>query len=168
MKTRQITEMGLLLAVALVFSYLESCLPVMIAVPGVKLGLANMITMLILYHRNTKTAFLFMIVRVLLSGFLFSGSAGILYSFAGGALSIVAMFLLKKCPLFSVLGVSMGGAVFHNVGQIMIAMVLLDTAQMLYYLPVLLVSGTLTGFLIGFLTHFIIKKYHNIFEGTDF
>ena len=162
MKTRRITEYGMLLAISLVLAYLETLLPVRVAVPGVKLGLANVMTMLLLYNRGFRDTFFFMIIRVVLAGFLFSGVSGILYSFAGGVFSICIMSILKRFPIFSVMGVSMAGAIFHNVGQILVAVFVVDNIHILYYLPVLCVTGTITGFLIGYLTFLLIKKYNQV------
>ena len=133
MRTKKITQMGLFLATALVLSYLESLLPVVIAVPGVKIGLANIITMLLLYQYGGRRAFLFMVVRVVLSGFLFSGMAGIVYSLAGGICCIVVMELIRKIPYCSILGVSMAGAVSHNFGQILVAWLVMANSHILYY-----------------------------------
>lgn len=162
MSTKKITEFGLLLAVSLILSYLESLLPVMIAVPGVKLGLANVVTMLILYRSDIKITFFFMTLRVVIAGFLFSGISGIIYSFVGGIFCIAVMSLLKKCSLFSTLGVSMAGAVFHNLGQIVIAFLVMENAHIFYYFPVLCLTGTVSGFLIGYITHLLLKQYNKI------
>lgn len=162
MKTKQITECGLLLALSLILSYLESLLPVMIAVPGVKLGLANIITMLLLYRFGGKTAFFFMTLKVILAGLLFSGVAGIIYSFAGGMCCIILMSIAKKCPFFSTLGVSMIGAMAHNAGQLVIALFVMENANILYYLPVLAVTGMITGMMIGYLSSLIYKQYMKI------
>lgn len=159
MRTVRITELGMLLAISLVLAYLESLLPVMIAVPGVKIGLANIITMLLLYNRKLRVTFFFMTLRVILAGFLFSGVSGILYSFAGGVCCIGIMSILKRISIFSVMGVSMAGAIFHNIGQIMIAVFVVENVHVVYYLPVLCVSGTVSGFLIGYITYFVTKHY---------
>lgn len=162
MKTIRITELGMLLAISLVLSYLETLLPVMVAVPGVKIGLANIITMVLLYNRNLRGTFLFMVIRVVLAGFLFSGVSGILYSLAGGMCCISIMSILKRFSIFSVMGVSMAGAVFHNIGQILVAVLVMENMHILYYLPVLCVSGTLSGLLIGYITYFIVKHYSRV------
>lgn len=158
METKKITQLGLFLAVSLVLSYFESVLPVMIAVPGVKLGLANIVTMLLLYRYGVGKAFIFMMVRVLLSGFLFSGVTGIIYSFAGGVLCIAIMGCLRKLPFFSMLGVSMTGAVFHNLGQIIVAWFVMENAHILYYFPVLCISGLISGLVIGFVSQLLIER----------
>ncbi|MBQ9983163.1 MAG: Gx transporter family protein [Lachnospiraceae bacterium] len=164
MKTSRIAEFGMLLALALVLSYLESLIPVVIAVPGVKLGLANIMTILILYRMNGRFAFFFMTARVLLTGFLFAGISTILYSFVGGLFCILVMSVLKKSSFFSVLGVSMAGAVFHNVGQILVAILIMENAHILYYLLVLCVTGMASGLAIGYLAHLLMKQYNKIYE----
>ena len=160
--TKKVTEFGLLLAVSLIFSYLETLIPVFVAVPGVKIGLANMITLIILYREGGKLAFFFMLLRVFLAGFLFSGASGIIYGLAGGICSIIVMFFLKKCSCFSVIGVSITGGIFHNLGQIMIAMLVMENVQILYYFSVLLVSGTVTGFFVGYLSYLMFKQLNKI------
>lgn len=163
MNTRRITEFGLLLAVSLVLAYFETLLPVMIAVPGVKLGLANIVTMLVLYRWGAKYAIFFMALRVAMAGFLFSGVTGIIYSFSGGILCIAAMYIIKKFPFFSTMGVSMTGAVFHNLGQILIAVFVMENIHILYYFPVLCLTGLLSGFAIGYMSGLLIKRFLNIF-----
>jgi heptaprenyl diphosphate synthase len=162
MKTKQITELGFLLAVSLVLSYLEGLLPVMVAVPGVKLGLANVITMVVLYHFGSKKAFLFMSLRVVLAGLMFSGMAGIVYSFAGGLCCIFIMSILKNIKIFSMLGVSMAGAIFHNLGQIIVAFFVMENAHILYYFPVLCVSGVITGLIVGYVSALVIGRIDKI------
>lgn len=163
MNTKRITEFGLLLSVSLVLAYFESLLPVMIAVPGVKLGLANIVTMLVLYRSGLKNAFFFMALRVVTAGILFSGITGILYSFAGGLLSILVMGLAKRFSFFSAFGVSILGAVFHNAGQIIIAVFVIENIHVLYYFPILCLSGILSGFLTGYLSFLLFQKYNKFF-----
>ena len=158
MSTKKITEFGLLLAVSLILSYLESLLPVMIAIPGVKLGLANVVTMLILYRADGGKAFLFMTIRVVLTGFLFSGIAGIIYSFAGGLFCILAMSLASQFSFFSTLGVSMTGAVFHNLGQLIIAVYVMENVNILYYFPVLCLTGVISGLAVGYVSELLIRQ----------
>lgn len=164
MKTKQITQLGLLLSISLVLGYLESLLPVMVAVPGVKIGIANIVTMLVLYNMGGKQAFFIMLLRVVIAGFLYSGVAGILYGFMGGVFCIVAMAWLRRIPIFSILGVSMAGAVFHNAGQIMTAVLVMKNTGVIYYLPILCISGVLSGLGVGFLSHFLIKWYSQNFS----
>ena len=157
MKTKQITQLGMLLSISLVLGYLESLLPVMAAVPGVKIGLANIVTMLVLYRYGGRQAFFIMLLRVTMAGFLYSGVTGILYGLMGGVCCLIVMALLKRCPLFSILGVSMAGAVSHNAGQIIAAVLVMENAAIFYYLPILCISGILSGLLIGYLSHLLIK-----------
>lgn len=164
MKTSHIAEFGILLALALVLSYLESLIPVVVAVPGVKLGLANIVTILILYRMNNRTTFLFMTARVLLTGFLFAGMSTILYSFVGGLFCILGMSLLKNSSSFSVLGVSMAGAIFHNVGQILVAILVMENVRIAYYLLVLCVTGMVSGIVVGYLAHLLLKQYNRMYE----
>ncbi len=161
MRTKHITQFGLFLAVALVLSYLETLLPVVVAVPGVKIGLANIVTMLFLYEYGTGRAFVFMTARVVLTGFLFSGVSGIIYSFAGGLACILVMSIVRRIPACSILGVSMAGAVAHNFGQIIVAWFMMDNAHILYYFPVLCVTSLVTGIFIGFLSNILVERLHS-------
>ncbi|MGN0155169.1 MAG: Gx transporter family protein [Lachnospiraceae bacterium] len=158
MSTKKITEFGLLLTVSLVLSYLESLIPVMVAVPGVKMGLANIVTMVVLYRYDGKNAFFFMTLRVVLAGVLFSGITGIAYSFAGGLFCIVVMGILMKFPFFSILGISMAGAVSHNFGQIVVACFVMENAHILYYFPALCISGLITGLVVGYVSSLLIQQ----------
>lgn len=150
--------MGMLLALALVMSYLETLIPVFIAVPGMKIGLANIVTMFVLYRYSFVHTVSFMTIRVIIAGVLFSGVFGIIYSLFGGLLCIFVMSILKKCKYVSMLGVSMTGAVFHNIGQILVAIFLLETKQIMYYFPVLCVTGLLSGLFVGFVSHLLIRR----------
>ena len=163
MQTKKLTELGLLLAVSLVLSYFESLIPAFIPIPGVKLGLANVVTLLVLYQNGGRQAFVFTLLRVVLSGFLFSGVSGIMYGLAGGMCSLFVMSRLLKCPAFSVLGISAAGGISHNLGQIIVAVLVMENVQLFYYFAVLLLSGTLSGFLIGYLGFWLFKQYHRIF-----
>ena len=129
--------------------YVEMLIPVPVPIPGVKLGLANVIIIIMMYFMDTKSAFFVSLIRVVLSGLLFAGFAGLLYSLAGAMLSFAVMALLKKTDKFSIVGVSIAGGVFHNVGQIIVAALAVENVKMAYYLPFLLVSGVVTGMLIG-------------------
>ena len=161
MKNR-VAYFGVFTALALIFSYVESLIPIQLGVPGVKLGLANLIIVIALYKMRLSEVFLLSIVRILLSGFLFGNYFSILYSLAGGLLSLAVMALLKKTGDFSVMGISMAGGVFHNVGQLVVAMMVVETFSVGYYLPVLLVAGLVTGFLIGVAAGEMLKRLVNI------
>lgn len=153
---------GVFTALALIFSYIESLIPFQFGIPGVKLGLANLIIVTALYKMELKETYLLSVVRVLVSGFLFGNYFSILYSLAGGLLSLSVMALLKKQGGFSVMGVSVAGGVFHNIGQLAVAMLVVETYSVMYYLPVLLIAGLITGFLIGAVSAEVLKRLGNI------
>lgn len=156
--SRKTAFCGLVLALALMAGYVESLIPVAIAIPGIKLGGANSVILILLYMVGVKESFIVNISRVVLSGFLFGSMSSILYSLSGAILSLLIMTLLKKTDRFSISGVSMAGGVAHNIGQLTIAALVLETSAVWYYLPVLIISGSLTGLLIGFLTGEIRKR----------
>lgn len=149
MNSRKVAQYGLFAALAILMGYVEMLIPLPLLVPGMKLGLANVIIVIVLYHMGAKAAFFISLVRVLLSGLLFQGFAGLLYSLAGALLSLAVMVLLKKTGKVSITGVSVMGGVFHNVGQIIVAAAVVENIKMAYYLPFLLVTGVVTGFVIG-------------------
>ena len=151
MKTKKIAYLGLLIALAFVFSYIEFLIPVNIGVPGAKLGLANLVIIVAMYTLNEKDAFVLSMIRIVLVGFTFANLASMLYSLAGGILSYVAMVIAKRTQKLSITGVSVIGGVFHNVGQIIMAIWVVKTASLVYYLPVLMVSGIVAGVAIGVL-----------------
>ena len=149
---------GVFTALALIFSYIELLIPINFGIPGAKLGLANLIIVIVLYKAEWKEALLLSVVRIILSGFLFGNLFGILYSLAGGVLSLAVMALLKKTQIFSIIGVSMAGGVSHNVGQLIMAMLVVETYAVGYYLPVLLIAGLITGTLIGIAGREMLKR----------
>lgn len=158
MKTKRLTTLGLLMALAFVLSYVEYLLPLNIGIPGAKVGLANLVVMVALYSIGSKDALLLSFVRVLLVGFTFGNMAMMLYSMAGAALSFLAMLLFKRTKLFTATGVSVIGGVFHNVGQIIVAIFVLETASLIYYLPFLIIIGTVSGVVIGIISRMIITR----------
>lgn len=159
---RKVAYFGVLTALALIFSYVEHLIPLPIGVPGIKLGLANLIVLVTLYKMGGKEAFLLSVMRVVLSSFMFGNLFVILYSMAGGVLSFMVMYLLKRTTWFSVIGVSMAGGVFHNMGQLLIAGIVVESFSVFYYLPVLIFAGILTGILIGFLAKEMLKRLSKI------
>ncbi len=161
MKNR-VAYFGVFTALALMFSYIETMIPIQFGVPGIKLGFANIMIVIMLYKSSAKEALLLSIVRIMLSGFLFGNLSSILYSIAGGVLSLGIMTLLKKQGSFSVIGVSVAGGVSHNVGQLIVAMLVVETYQVGYYFPVLLVAGVLTGLGIGVVSQEVLKRIRNI------
>ncbi len=149
MNSRKIAYCALLSAVALLLSYVERLLAIPMIIPGMKLGLANVAVLIALYLFDSKTAFGISLLRILLSGFLFTGFASFLYSAAGAILSFAAMRAFQKTKRFSMVYVSIIGGINHNIGQMVIACLVVENIKLLYYLPILLVLGAVTGFLTG-------------------
>lgn len=151
--------MGLCTAVALVFAYVESLIPPLYAaVPGIKLGLPNIVIIFVLYRLGLPEAATVSFVRILAVSLLFGNPMTFAYSVAGGALSLLVMTVLKKLDILSTVGVSVAGGVFHNVGQILTAMLLLGTAELGYYLIVLAVTGTVSGIFVGLCGSFAVNR----------
>ena len=142
---------ALILSLALGFSYVEAILPAAPGIPGIKLGIANLVVIIAMYRLDSRYALTINLIRIFLAGFMFSGLYGAIYSLCGCILSFAVMCLLKKSDAFSVVGVSMGGGVAHNIGQLSIAAILVSSPQIFYYLPVLIISGTVSGISIGWL-----------------
>lgn len=157
-KGKKIAYAGLLTALAFVCSYVETLLPVSIGIPGAKLGLANLVILTCLYAMGEKPALLLSFVRILLVGFTFGNLASMLYSVAGAFLSYLVMVLAKKSGKFSITGVSVLGGIFHNFGQILVAIWVLETGSLIYYFPVLLLTGTIAGTVIGILGGKMVKR----------
>jgi heptaprenyl diphosphate synthase len=155
---RTLSKNAFLLALMLVLGYLEQLLVVLPGLPGVKLGLANTVLLYALYLSTPQTAALLLLAKVLLSGLLFAGFTGFAYSLVGGALALGAMFLLYKRKSFGVVGVSVFGALFHNLGQSAVAGILLGWNLTVIYLPILLASAIITGMLTGLLARAILPK----------
>ena len=146
----KLTIMGMLLALALIMSYIETLIPMPLPVPAMKLGLPNLIIVLILYKFGAGYAILINVMRIIISGFAFGGLSAVLFSLSGAAFSFLAMLLLKKLNIFSISGVSIAGGVFHNAGQLLVAALMVKTSQVVYFIPPLMVMGCITGLAIGF------------------
>ena len=158
-KTRKIAFLGLFTALAMLLSYVEAISPVLItAIPGIKMGLPNVVVIFVLYRFGAWEAALVSAVRVMVVSMLFGNPMTFIYSIAGAALSLAVMVVLKKMNFLSCVGVSVAGGVFHNVGQILVAMALLGTSAMVYYLVALAISGIISGILIGLCGALMIKK----------
>ena len=156
-----LTLCGLLTAMMLVLGFIESLLPVATAVPGVKLGLSNGVLMFALYMLDAPTAFLLMLLKVVLSGLLFGGVSAMMYAMAGGVASMLVMILFKRFN-FSMLFVSMLGAVAHNAAQVLLAMIVLHTRQLLYYLAVLTLIALVTGAVTGIAAQATVKHIRKL------
>ena len=158
MKTRNVTLMAMTVAVAMILSFVESQIPAFVAIPGVKMGLANIAVVFALYKMGWKEAVGISLIRVFLVSLLFGTGASFFYSMAGAALSLVGMIVLKATGRFSAVAVSVTGGVLHNVGQIGMACLLLGTNAILYYLPFLFLSGILAGIVIGVVAAILVKR----------
>lgn len=157
-KTRHLAFSAMFAALALIFSYVEALIPIPIPVPGVKLGIANLVIIIALYRMGFKYAFSINCVRIVIAGLLFSGVFGMIYSFAGGILSLCVMYLLKRTKLFSMVGVSMAGGVMHNLGQLIAACLIVSTSSLMSYFSVLLFTGLIGGILVGIPAYIIEKR----------
>ena len=157
-KTKRLALMGLLTALGLIIGYIEFLIPIPLGIPGVKPGFANIVIVWALYSLGSWEALMINGMRIFLSGFLFGNFSMILYSLAGAAVSFLCMCLAKKSGLFSMAGVSMIGGVMHNMGQLLVAMAVLETVSLVYYGPVLLAAGVITGLLIGIVTGEVKKR----------
>ena len=163
---KRIALCGVMTALALVFGYIEHLVPFPIGIYGIKIGLANLVVVVMLYTMNWQSALIINLVRIFISFLLFGSATSLIYSLCGGILSFLVMMLIKsiKKPSFSVVGVSICGAICHNIGQILAAIFLLDELRIGFYLPVLIAVGALTGTLIGLvalpiINHPIFKKF---------
>ncbi len=157
-KLRLITTLGVAAAAAMVLSFVETLIPTPFAVPGIKLGLANLIGIFLLMKLDWKAAASVTAIRVLLSALLFGSAASLAYSAAGALLSVVTMSVLKRTGVFSTVGISIAGAVSHNAGQILMAVILLSTKEIVFWLPPLVISGAVTGLATGLAGALLVKK----------
>ncbi len=157
-KAKKTAFYGMFLALALVAGYVEQLIPINLGIPGVKLGLANIVTMVLLYTVGTRAAAGITAIRILLSGILFGTGFSIVYSAAGAVLSILVMVFLKNTKKFSYVSVSVAGGVFHNVGQILVAILVLETNALVYYLPILIISGVVAGIVIGIISGLLMRR----------
>ena len=155
---------AMFLALALILSYVESLIPFFCGVPGMKLGLPNLVIVMILYCMGTKEAYLISIVRVLLSGFLFGNLFSIGYSLAGAMLSLTIMMLLKRTGKLKVITVSAIGGICHNIGQLIVASLVVESYNIFYYTPVLLIAGLITGIIIGVISQEMILRLGRLFK----
>ena len=158
MKAKRVTFLGLSIALAMILSFVESQIPALVAIPGIKVGLPNIVMVFLLYRVGWKETVLVSIIRIILVSMLFGNIQTMTFSIAGAVLSLLGMILLKKINLFSSITVSIVGGILHNVGQIAAACLWTQTIQVAYYLPVLLVSGTVAGAIIGFVAGMLVKR----------
>jgi heptaprenyl diphosphate synthase len=156
----RVAFLGLFTAFAMILSFVESQIPTFVAIPGIKLGLPNIAIIIILYKFGYKEAITVSLLRVLLTSLLFGTVLSMLYSIAGAVLSFIAMILFKK--FLSIVTVSVIGGVCHNIGQIVVACLVTETAQLMYYLPVLIISGVIAGIVVGLVAALSYKKIEAI------
>ncbi len=155
---KKLSMLGILLALSLVLSYIDSLISASIALPGVKLGIANISVLLLIYTSGAKSAFLLSALRVLLASMLFSGFSGLAMSAAGAILSFIIMFICSKASCISVIGASVAGGILHNIGQLAAAGILSGAASLLGYLPLLMISGLICGLLTGISASAVLKN----------
>ena len=167
MKTRKVARIGMLMALAMILSYVESLFPAFVAIPGVRIGLANLAVIFALYTLGFGEAFAISLLRVVLSSLLFGTVLSLAYSAAGAVLSIIVMSLLKRTRLFVVAAVSVCGAVSHNLGQIGVACLILNAKGLLYYIPVLVISGVASGLIIGLTASVLLNRIGSGQEGIE-
>lgn len=158
MRTERLAKMGLLLALGMILSYVEALFPIAPSMPGVKIGLANMLVILLLYSYGWKYGAVYQFSRIFLTAMLFGNLFSCLYSLAGAVLSMAVMMGLKKVDFLDTAGVSMAGGIAHNIGQLIIAYFVVQNAAVGWYLPVLLITGTLSGYVIGFISEILLKR----------
>ena len=158
-KSKATAFLGVFTAVALILAYVEFLLPPLFpSIPGIKMGLPNIIIVFLLYRRSAYSAIAVSLLRIVLVTMLFGNVMALMYSLAGGILSLLIMILLRRLNFLSTVGVSVAGGVSHNVGQVIMAMLLLETAELGYYLVVLIITGIIAGVFIGLCGSVLIKK----------
>lgn len=162
-KIKRLCVLALMIALAFTLSYLETLVPINFGVPGIKLGLANIVVLTALYIMNPKDAAIIAVVRIILSGLLFSGAFSMIFSLVGGLLSFAVMLIMKKSEKLSLIGVSALGGTVHNLGQITVAALVMQTYRIIWYFPILMISGLATGIINGIICSLIIPaiKKHN-------
>ena len=149
--TKRVAYCAMLTALAMIFGYVEALIPFGFGIPGVKLGLANIVIVLALYMLPACQVFAIQLMRIVLVSFLFGNLSMMLYSLAGGMLSLVVMLLLNRRDVFSITGVSIAGGVSHNIGQLIVAALVVQNLKIMFYFPIMIMAGLITGCLIGVL-----------------
>lgn len=153
--SKKIAYYGIFAALAIIVGYIEAMFPLPIAIPGVKLGIANVVVLTALYVMGVKSAFYVSLIRILISSLLFKGFGSLIFSASGALLSFVVMAAVYRFKSVSPVGVSILGGIFHNVGQLVAAGIVINNLKIVYYVPVLLVSGVITGFLTGVIVKYV-------------
>ncbi|KXB57415.1 MULTISPECIES: Gx transporter family protein [Lachnoanaerobaculum] len=159
---RQITTMGMLVALAMVLGFVETLIPINLGIPGMKLGLANIVVVIALFLFDVKTAVVVSILRIILIAMTFGNMSMMFYSIAGASLSLLSMIAISKIKSFSLISVSIVGGIMHNVGQIICAAFVVRTNGVFTYLPVLMIAGLVSGALIGIVAGLISVRLTNV------
>ncbi|MBR7181781.1 MAG: Gx transporter family protein [Clostridia bacterium] len=158
MRAKRVAFLSMSIALAMILSFVESLIPALVAIPGIKIGLPNLIIVFLLYRVGWKETVIVSIIRIVLVSVLFGNIQTMTFSIAGAVLSLLGMILLQKTNWFSTIAVSITGGILHNIGQIIAAVLWTQTAEIAYYLPVLLISGTVAGTVIGLLAGLLVKR----------
>lgn len=158
LRTKKMALSAVLAAMAMILSYIEALFPMPVPIPGIKLGLANLVIIIAIYKLGFKYAFTINCIRIITAGLLFTGVFGVMYSFSGGIFSIVVMYLLYKTGWFSIVGISMAGGVAHNLGQLITACLIMSNIKLMSYFAILLFAGMGSGILIGIVAYFVYGK----------
>ncbi len=166
LNTKKMCLLAVSVSLAMILSFIESQIPPLTAVPGVKIGLANIVSLFLLFSLGAPSAFAVSLIRVVLSSMLFGSAVSLFYSLSGAVASLLIMIIFKKLHLFSMVGVSVIGGVFHNIAQVFAAMIVMGSAAVVVYLPPLLVSGVIAGIAVGTLAGIVLVKLknHKVFD----
>ncbi len=156
--SKKISFLGMFLALALILSYVEALIPFSFGIPGVKLGLTNIVIVFMLYFSGPTECLLVTFFRAVLAGFLFGNAFSIIYSLAGCLLSFAVMYKIKMLNKFKPVSISIIGGICHNIGQLIVAAAIVETYSIIYYIPVLIISGAVTGMVIGIISQEIIIR----------
>ncbi len=162
--SKKVAMAGMFTALAMIFSYVEVLIPINLGIPGMKLGLANLVVVVTLYTMGAPMAFAVSMIRIVLVSATFGSLSAMLYSLAGGLLSFAGMILLKKIPNFSMVGVSVAGGILHNMGQLIVAMAVVENIHLVSYLPPLMIAGTVTGMLIGIISGQVVPRIKHVLK----
>lgn len=163
-ETKKFAILSIMIGLSLVLSYVDSLIPIVVTIPGIKLGLANIATIYVLYRLGIKEAIIVSILRVFLSALLFGTVVTLSYSIVGATLSLVIMIVFKRISSLHMITISILGAVMHNMGQIGVAMFIMSTKEIIYYLPILVITGVISGIGVGLLAILVLKYTQNIFH----
>lgn len=156
--TKKIAYIGVFAALSILFGYIETLIPFPFGIPGIKLGLANIMTVVILYSMGTWEAVVVLIVRILVVSMLFGSPYSMIYSLAGGVVSLLIMIIVKHLKIFSIIGVSIAGGLSHNIGQLLVAVFVVEEDRLMFYTPFLMISGAITGMIIGIVSKVIYER----------